>query len=887
MSHDSSRDDDDSNSPVVLLPGTQIADYTIIEKIGAGGMGEVYLAKDTKLRRQIALKFLPPNYSGDSEFRDRFLREAQAAAAVNHPNIITVFDFAEFQGRPYIAMEYFDGTPLKDLLQDQKLSESDIVRIGVDVAEGLEKAHEAGIVHRDIKSDNILVDDSGRIKIFDFGLAREKENVDLTQAGTILGTVSYMSPEQAQGSEVDHRSDLFSFGVVLYELVAGCLPFTGEYMAAIIYSVVNDEAEPLSAKRKDVSTDLEQIVGKLMTKDLDKRYQSATEALSDLRRLVVIPEVPATSVRGGRRVGLSTILLIAAVVLLGVALMTNMLPFQLAETDSDRNEMIAVLPFENLGDQGDDFFATGIADEITTQLTKLSGLGVISRSSTAQYKGSGKSHRQIADELGSDYILEGAIHWDKRSAVSRVRVTTTLSRVQDAIAVWAESYDEILADIFAVQSDIARKVSHAMNVTLLDSEDQSLDQQPTNNTEAYTYYLRGQDLFKDRNWLKAQQLFESAIAIDTSFASAWAMLSRTHSLIYWWYIDRTDERLALSKEAAEQALELAPNLGEAYLAMGRYHYRGYLDYTRALEQYELAIRLQPNSSDLMFAIGSVKRRQGRWDEAIGDFRRAIVSDPRNRIKLRNLTQTYVLTHEFDSALTTVEKLIALDSTNPGARALKARILANGFGRLDQALEYAGIGNTPEQAPELIDVTVTLCIMGRHYDRALQLLTESRDTDYFTNDSAYLYLQLGEIYHWLGDPEVSRSYYDSSRVVLEEWVRQQPADPSFRSMLGVAYAGSGQTDAAIREGKRALELGPIERDALTGSMWKLNLAIIYLMIEKPVLAAAEIKTLLSMPSDLSSWHIVLHPIFVSMKEVPEIESIMSRDTSQHTSGGSQP
>ncbi len=847
----------------ILSPGTRISNYIIVEKIGAGGMGEVYLADDTKLRRQVALKFLPPNFAEDEEFRDRFLREARAAAALSHPNIITVHDISDFQGQPYIVMEYFGGQSIKSIIRERKLSPSEIINISIQIAEGLDKAHAAGIVHRDIKSDNIMVNSDGRIKIFDFGLAKVEQDVGLTKTGTTMGTVAYMAPEQAQAQPLDHRTDLFSFGVVLYEMISNRLPFTGQHMGAIVNAIINNEPESALNERDDIPNDFNQVTQRLMAKDPKDRYQNASQVNDDLQKISQNEQISTSGInRSSKR--MFWIVPILVVILLAIVMWQNISPFK-QEIDSDRRKMVVVLPFENLGDSVDDYFASGVVDEITTHLSKMKGLGVISRSSAAEFRGSGKSSREIASELGVDYILEGSIHWDKTETSDKIKVTTSLKNADDAITIWADSYEKILKDIFAVQSDIARKVASSMNVNLLELEQKSIDVQPTLNLDAYTFYLRGKEYFNNRQWSDALLLFEQAVETDSTFADAWAALSRTHSLFYWWYLDRSDQRLEMAKAAADLALQLSPNLAEAHLAMGRYFYRGFLNYEEALKYYQQALILQPNNSDILFAIGSVNRRQGNWDKAVELFSQSIQLDPLSSIKLRNLAQTFMFTRDFDSALSTSEKLTKIDSDNPNSYELKAKVLAYGFGEVDSAIQLLERVDENNHLTDLIDISYGLNIFDRRFDEANHILNEVRNTSYFENDSAYFYLQQAEVLSYLGDSILSYSYYDSAYQILEIWLKENPDDASFQSMLGVAYAGKGNYGKALELSRMAMDSHPIEKDALSGAMWRHNYLLTMMMTENYEQALNEIDYLISIPSEITKNYLKYHPIFDPLRK----------------------
>ncbi len=405
--------------------GKTISHYKILEKLGEGGMGVVYKAQDTKLDRIVALKFLPKHLLCDEEAKTRFVHEAKAASALDHPNIATIHEIDEVEGECFICMAYIEGQSLKELVRDKKLSIEEILRITIQIGEGLDAAHKRGITHRDIKSDNIMLTQEGTVKIMDFGLAKLKGAPKLTKTGTTTGTMQYMSPEQAQGMEVDQRSDIFTFGVVLYEMITGQLPFKGEHEAAIIYSIVNETPEPLARYKANVPEGLQRMVDKALKKDLSTRYQSSVDMVADLKGLqketttgVSIPSKKKTINQNIVFIGIAIL-----IVMIGYVMLSNLLTPREKETITKR-KMLAVLPFENLGSAEDEYFADGITEELMARLAAVEGLGVIARTSAMQYKNTDKNIKQIGQELGVEYILEGTVRWQRSvEGPSRVRVT--------------------------------------------------------------------------------------------------------------------------------------------------------------------------------------------------------------------------------------------------------------------------------------------------------------------------------------------------------------------------------------------------------------------------------------------------------------------------------
>jgi TolB-like protein/Tfp pilus assembly protein PilF/predicted Ser/Thr protein kinase len=764
--------DDNTRTHIVLAKGTMVSHYRIVEKIGAGGMGEVYLAEDTSLKRQVALKFLPLQLVADPDAKTRFTREAQAAASLSHPNIAHVYEVSQFHGRPFFAMELVEGQSLRDIVKRGDIPLDKIIDYATQICEGLQEAHAVGIVHRDVKPANIILSKRGRPKIVDFGLAAIRGTEKLTQTGSTLGTIGYMSPEQVQGREVDHRSDLFAFGVVLYELIAGKRPFEGENDAATMNAINTQSPQPLARYRADVPDDLQRIVTKLLEKDPQLRYQRAEGVIPDLKRLIVASTsyiAPAAPKPRANKVLVGAAIVLLAVVAAGVVYKL-LAPGQ--REMSEGKKMLAVLPFENLGSSEDEYFADGITEEILTNLARLSGLGVISRTSAMQYKNTDKGLREIGKELGVDYVLEGTIRRDKTGEISRVRIHPQLIRVSDDVHVWADRYDAVLSDVFEVQSSIAEKVAQALNVTLLETEREALAEQPTENTEAYDYYLRGKQYYSigagrdDHRSAEAMHL--KAIELEPEFALAYAELGIVYTDMYWDFYDRTEQRLATAKEAIDRALELAPDDPVTHLALGWYHYHGHLDYERALNEFAVVLEKEPSNSLAIASIAWVKRRQGQWDEAIEGLRKATKLNPREPHLQYELGLTLAVCRRYEEAEHHYDRTIDLAPDYLWAYLMKSWLHGFGLGDtkqarrvLEEALERNG------RWPQLTFFEWLYDFMDGDFDQALQHITKPGDI-YLSegSDSSDYYLCKGEVYRHLDQTDLMIPLYDSARLILE-------------------------------------------------------------------------------------------------------------------------
>jgi len=627
------------------MVGQRLGSFKILAEIGRGGMGVVYEAEDVRLQRRVALKVLPPEIASNPASLDRFEREARAVAALNHPNIVTVHSVEEADGIRFLTMELVRGRILSELIGAQGMRLAELLAVAEPLADALSAAHAAGIIHRDLKPANVMVDADGRVKVLDFGLAKwQTQDVGpgdatitadalVTGEGQVLGTVPYMSPEQLEGKPVDHRSDIFSLGVVLYEMVTGLRPFSGESAAATMSAILRDEPQPLSGVRRNLPRQLGRIVGRCLQKLPDDRYQTARGLRNDLRELAREVELDssatrsvATSAAAPRRRLLGR--LAAAVALTaGIVTVAVLLPRgdQGEETaaaaivaTAEARRMIVVLPFENLGASGDEYFAAGLTEEITSRLATVPGLGVISRTSAMQYKGDRPPLREIGQQLGVDYVLEGTVRWERRSdGTSRVRVTPQLIRVADDTHLWADRYDRELEEIFAVQGDIAAEVARELNITLLEPQREALQTRPTENMEAYQAYLRGVELwtrpgYDVARFRLAQEMFERAVELDPRFVEALTELSNVHAMLYQGG-SAGPEALVTSRQAIEQAEAVAPDHPRVHLAKGYHYYLGYFDYERALAEFARVEAALPDDPAVHEAIGFIRRRQGRRD----------------------------------------------------------------------------------------------------------------------------------------------------------------------------------------------------------------------------------------------------------------------------------
>ncbi len=867
--------------------GQTVSHYKILEKLGEGGMGVVYKAEDIKLKRTVALKFLSPQALGTKEDRTRFVLEAQSAAALNHPNICTIHEIDETQGRSFIAMEWVDGLVLKDKIRSGSLDLGEALNIAIQVGEGLREAHERGIIHRDIKSANIIVTPRGQAKIMDFGLAKTPDRAQLTRTGTTVGTAAYMSPEQALDGKVDHRSDLWSLGVVVFEMVSGQLPFRGDHEQAVMYSIVNEEPKSLTGLRTGVPVELGRIVGKCLAKDASERYQTAADLIADLRHLQrMVTERPLTRSTGSQaRIGrLVRHWPWVAVLVVIIALSIGPLRRHFAppeEQSFPRRTMLVVLPFDNLGAAEDEYFADGITEEITSRLATRRELGVISRTSAIQYKETRKTIKQIGEELGVDYVLEGTVRWDRSAeGESRVRVTPQLIRVSDDTHLWSESYDRVLEDIFGVQSDIAGQVIEQLGITLLEPERWALEARPTENLDAYQAYLRGQDyssrdMYSEENWQLVIKMFERAVELDPTFAAAYAALSVAHSQLINLGVDRTQTRLAMAKEAVDKALALKPELPEAFLALGYYYYWGLREYDKALEAFAVAGEGLPSENAVLEATAWIRRRQGHWEEALDLAKRAFHLSPRDGELARELGNIYGALHKHAKANEYYDRSIALAPDQQAAYFYKARSYWFGWGDTKKARSVL------EAMPERINqisafIWIWQEILERNYQAALDRLT-SQPYEIFELQFVLLPKELltGLIYICTGQSERARRAFESALIPLEKKAAERPDDARVHSALGLVYAYLGRKEEALREGKLGVELYPVSKDAMNGPSHVESLALIYMLIGDHEAALNEVEYLLSIPSGLYAPLLRIDPRWDPLRDHPRFQRLLEQ------------
>jgi serine/threonine-protein kinase len=833
--------------------------YTVERELGAGGMATVYLAQDVKHGRQVAIKVLKPELA-HAVGADRFLREIRITAGLNHPHILPLLDSGEADGFLYFVMPYVAGESLRARMdREGPLPVDEALRIAEQVASALEHAHRHEVIHRDIKPENVLLHE-GEAMVADFGIAVAVSAAGgerVTETGIAVGTPAFMSPEQASGEkEIDERSDIYSLACVLYEMLGGEVPHSGPTPRAILTQ------KPLEA-----------VLVQALEAAPEGRFATAAEFGDALRSPEVGWSIAAKRLRLKRR---KIVAATAAGLVVLVLAVGAVLQYVRGQAEPTR---LVVLPFEYLGAAADEYIADEITQEISSKLAKVSAFLVINRISAEQYKNTDKPVGQIGDELGVEYIVDGTIRWPRQEdSESPVRIRAELIRVEDGASIWNNGYDAFELEILQAQSDVARQIVVALKATLTPAEEERIAQVPTDNLEAYEYYLRGNNHYYRSNGCfaaddcrMALQMYEQAVGLDPNFALAYAQLSAAHGHFYYWSYDLSSERLARAKEAVDRAFQLEPDLPEAHWALGFYYYAS-RDYARALEYFRTVLGSQPNNSEVAFAIGTVRRRWGEWERAATNMSEAFELDPRNAYYAWNLAATYALMRNYPEAERYYDRAISLAPDLGLVYGLKSWLYLMWEGSVEKARQALQSKLDVEAAPRRTGWPwwqawwAYLDVLDGQYQQALERLSLGSDT------LTYYFAKAG-IYHLSDQPQLKHAYFDSLRIVSEARVEEHPDEARFHGILGIAYAGLDRTDDAVREGQRAVDLLPVSEDAFYGTSSIQRLAEIYVMVGEYDAALEQLEYLLSIPSVISVPWLRIDPFWDPLRDHPRFQALL--------------
>ena len=864
------------------LVGQKVGSFEIVEKIGQGGMGVVYLAHDTKLDRSVAVKSIPTELQASSTTRTRFRREAKLLASLNHPNIAVIHDIIEEDKSGYLILEYIPGQTLAERIAREPLEFEEALSIAQQVAEAISVAHKNSIVHRDLKPGNIKITPDGRIKVLDFGLAKasvsEDKNVEntVTQPGRVMGTPAYMSPEQVRGKDTDHRTDIWSFGCIMYEMLTGRLPFEGETATDTLARIIERQPD-WDLLPQSTPMNVRVLLRRCLEKNPQQRLGDITNAALEIRETLSsgfhtesasAPAVPTKLRKMAMIFGVVIIIVLSAIAV-------RFIPQQQAQPSSKVIRLV-VLPFENLGSVEDEYFADGITNDIIARLVDIRSLGVIS---AMQYNNREQSAKQMVKELYVDYILQGTIHREQSTDPnSRVRITPQLINTTDDTLVWTKAYET--TEIVRIQSDIAEQVAQALDIVLLEPERHALKTRPTENMEAYEYYLRGNDYFY-RGYLQndfriAIQMYEKAVELDPKFALAYTDLSKVHAKMYWFNYDPNEERIAMAKQAVDEAIRLNPDLPEAHIALGFYYYWCHLDYGHALEEFAIARKSQPNNSELLKGIGAVQRRQGKFEQALANFRKVSELAPLSNVAAYNVGHTFMLLRKYQEAESYYERAILLrpDWSDPYARKAELYLRWEGSTEKARAVMERALQNVKSaEDHNIVDMLITLDVYDGNYQQGLDRLSlKSEDIDgqfHFIPNS----LQCAQIYGYMNKDDLAKKYYDEARSILEAKIQERHEDSRFHSSLGIAYAGLGRKEDAIREGKIGVKLHPVSKEAMRGPFRVENLARIYVMVDEHDAAIDELEFLLYKPGWISIPLLRLDPAWDPLCDHPRFKKLV--------------
>jgi serine/threonine protein kinase/tetratricopeptide (TPR) repeat protein len=865
----------------------ELGDYELLEEIGRGAQGVVFRVRQKSLNRTVALKVISLGQWASKAHLKRFRREAEAAASLDHPGIVPIYEVDERDGSCYFSMKFIEGGQLDEVVKRAPMSIRQAAELIAKVARTVHYAHEHGILHRDIKPGNILLDQKGEPNLTDFGLARLVETEStMTRTLEVIGTPSYMAPEQAVGNNaaVSSVTDVYGLGAVLYQLLTGQPPFAGGSTYETIKLLLDTEPRPPRLLNPKIDRDLSTICLKCLEKDAKRRYASALALAEDLERWLKHEPIQArhTGVftRGKKwvRRNPTSALLAGSLVALTTAVGWNIWNSELLHRPPTTG--IAVLPFENLGDEKEHtVFADGVQDDILTKLAKIADLKVISRTSVMDYRGK-RNMRQIGDTLRVSHVLEGSA----RRSGGRVHLNAQLIDTRTDTHVWAEEYDRDLNDLFAVQSEIAQKVAQQLHARLSASEKASVEEKPTQDLVAYDFYVRAVSMiynaqvpFVETDPSEAVDLLNKAVARDPNFFLAYCQLAFAYDLI-----GDTPERLALAKSAIDSAFRLRPDAGEAHLALACHLFLGYSDYDRARAELALAQQSLPNNAQVYELAGSMDRSQRLWVDATDNLERACELDPLNLPYLINLGSTYLWLHDYDQHTKIMDRIVALHPERRSGRIFRAFVEVSrraDTGPWRAAIEKI-LTNEPgsEKDSFVAGQRYNLALYDRDWDaagRAAALLSQKNSLN-----PGWGLPQLGRDF-WMGvvgrlkgDETSARAAFMRARAQQEEELRVHPDNAGLLAELGLIDAALGRKEEALNEGRRAMELGSSVKDESTEPYVMTCFALICTWTGERELALGQLEAFTKTPGDYTYGNLRLNPMWDPLRGDPRFEKIVA-------------
>ena len=883
------------------LQATLGSAYILERELGGGGMSRVFIAEDTSLGRKVVVKVLLPDLAATVNI-ERFRREIQLAAKLQHPHIVPVLSAGISEGLPYYMMPFIEGESLRvRLARSGELPVHDTARILRDVLSALSYAHEHGVVHRDIKPDNVLLTGNHAV-VADFGVAKAltastNPGSSLTSLGVALGTPAYMSPEQAAADpSTDHRADLYGVGAMAYEMLTGQQVFSARSPQAMLAAHATQKPEPIDARRPAVPRELSSLIMRSLEKHAADRPQSAAEMLAELEAAVtpsgattphlggIAPSRAKSSERRGMFMAMGAAILLALLASSTVYWRGPRTSEAASAVVADTTPSLAVLPFDNLGKSDDEYFAQGMTDEISSKLGTLSGLTVIGRQSSKGYANTTKPAQQIGKELGATYLLTGTVRWDRsRPGHNLVKITPVLQRASSGAQIWSEPYQGEATGVFDIQSKVAESVAQAMRLNLSQSDRSALASRPTSNPEAYDYYLRGMSI-SDRinnnpsSYLRASALFERAIDQDPQFALAYAQNGIAQVSGYWFRADANPRLLEKAKAAIDSALLIDPKLPAGYVGLANYYYHGKLDYKGALDAIAVAQKLSPKDPASWDLKGVIERRQGRWDEAIGNMMRSTELDPRNAVLLENLCETQLRSRRYADAEKTCGRVVELEPEGFNGYLYLSMTRMLGSGDIKGSLSYlkeAQRRADPEEVKRNLMAPDERVYWPAILDANLvkEMLSASAPPGN-AGESGHLSSRL-MLAIYTKNRRLADRMADSILVIAPRALDGTFFDSEIHSDLGLAFAAKGNREKSLEEGRLSMQKLPLSVDALRGTN---NLEVI---ARSAVIAGAydeaisSLEQLLRVPSTVSVALLRSDPWFDPLRKDPRFVKLVER------------
>jgi serine/threonine protein kinase/tetratricopeptide (TPR) repeat protein len=873
----------------------EFGDYELLEEIGRGGQGVVYRARQKSLNRTVALKVIGLGQWAAKAHLKRFRLEAEAAASLDHPCIVPIHEVGEREGCCYFSMNLVEGNQLDEVVRREPMPLRRAAELIAKLARTVHYAHEHGILHRDIKPGNVLLDARGEPHLTDFGLARLVETEStVTRTMEVLGTPSYMAPEQAVGSNarVSRATDVYGLGAVLYQLLTGHTPFAGGTTFETVRLVLDTEPRQPRLWNPKIDRDLNTICLKCLEKDPRRRYASALAVAEDLERWLKHEPIRARRtglvtrgrkwVRRNPSIAVMAAMLLVLAVPLGVMIWKNESERSAASNAAPPEKSIAVLPFSNLSkEQENAFFADGVQDEILADLAKVADLKVVSRTSVMPYKsGMARNLRQIGQQLGVAHVVEGSV----QRAGNRVRVNAQLVDARTDRHLWGQTYDRGLADVFAIQSEIAKTIADQLQAKLSPSEKNAIERPPTSDISAFDLYTRAKDIILTSSsrgkadCLQAVDLLNQAVAHDASFYDAYCQLAYAHDALYFFGYDHTSARLALAEAALQAASRLRPDAGETHLARGQNLYWAYGDYDGALAELEVARQTLPNDARIFGLTGLIQRRQGHWEESTQNLERAVELNPRDIDTLvLGVAANYWFCRRYAEAKPWAARVLAFEPNNSFTKVWLAGVDLDWKADtqpLHQTIDSIRATN-PAAIPSIAADWVICALAERDAAAAKDaLIVFGQEPIHFIDNVRFNRpFAEGVIARMTKDDEKARSAFTAARAEQEKIVQAQPNYGPALCVLGLIDAGLGRKEEALREGRRAVELLPVEKDSMNGTNMVKYLAMIAAWVGDKDLACEQLANVIRRPSSLSYGQLKLMPFWDPLRGDPRFEKLV--------------